>query len=435
VKALLEKARTAADQAEVYELERVEDRVVFEDGQLRDIGASRLSGTSLRLLADGRVGFAYTRNLEDPSPLVESARSSLAAGAPGDFRLPTTSGVAALETADPGAASVTNRDVVEELARLSDILRERTDAEVVLHAMRRRNHLRVANTAGTDLESEGTWSHLGAVLAFPGGASGVTRYVQTRRFAGFPEDLLEEMIALYRAGRQEARPESGRTKVLFLPSSLITFGWRLQSGTNAKSLHQGITPLADRVGDTVLSEALTVVDDPRDTAFPEARAFDDEGVPCGRLEVFSKGVFRAFHADLDYASRLGMESTGHGWRNTMWSTDPLTVRPQPSLRHLTVEPGSASFADLVASMDRGLILEDVLGAHSGNIPNGDYSVGANPAYWVEGGEIVGRAKDVMVAGNVYETLRSVVAVGDRVEACGAGRMPAILCDGVSVTCG
>ena len=85
-------------------------------------------------------------------------------------------------------------------------------------------------------------------------------------------------------------------------------------------------------------------------------------------------------------------------------------------------------------MDRGIILEDCLGAHSGNIPHGDYSVGASPGLYVENGEILGQIKDVMVAGNVYDTLKNVVAIGDTPERVMMGRMPAILCDDVSVAC-
>lgn len=70
--------------------------------------------------------------------------------------------------------------------------------------------------------------------------------------------------------------------------------------------------------------------------------------------------------------------------------------------------------------------------HSGNIPNGDYSVGVCPALYVEGGEIVGRVRDAMVAGNAWQTLQDVVAVGDTVQPTWGGRAPPILCDGVSV---
>lgn len=46
-----------------------------------------------------------------------------------------------------------------------------------------------------------------------------------------------------------------------------------------------------------------------------------------------------------------------------------------------------------------------LGAHSGNIPNGDFSIGLSPGLYVENGEIVGHVKDSMVAGNIYEVMK------------------------------
>jgi len=84
-------------------------------------------------------------------------------------------------------------------------------------------------------------------------------------------------------------------------------------------------------------------------------------------------------------------------------------------------------------VDKGIILVGVMGAHSGNIPNGDYSVGVSPGLYVEKGEIVGRVKDVMVAGNVYDTLKKVIAIENRLHPCWGGRMPAILCDNISVS--
>ena len=87
---------------------------------------------------------------------------------------------------------------------------------------------------------------------------------------------------------------------------------------------------------------------------------------------------------------------------------------------------------MVRMIDRGIIIAGALGAHSGNIPNGDYSVGLAPALYVENGEIVGRISESMAAGNVYETLQNVVAVGDEVMPTSFGRFPALLTEGVSV---
>jgi PmbA protein len=76
----------------------------------------------------------------------------------------------------------------------------------------------------------------------------------------------------------------------------------------------------------------------------------------------------------------------------------------------------------------------VLGAHSGNILNGDFSVGMNPGVYVENGRIVGRVRDGMVAGNAWDVLGRVSAVQDRpFSPHGYYRYPCVAADGVSVT--
>ena len=262
------------------------------------------------------------------------------------------------------------------------------------------------------------------------------RVQDDRRFIPFTEELLEELIRLYEASQREVRPHGGRMPVLFMPhGSLLTLFYRIQIGTSAESLLRGISPLGDRVGERIVSERITIVDDPRDPRVEAPRSFDDEGVACDRFPVIENGVFRGFHNDLETASRLGVAPTGHGARADWWREDPVTNRPRPALRHLCVEPGNDSLAELIRAMGRGLVLEGQMGAHSGNIAHGDYSVGVNPGFWVENGEIVGRVKDAMVSGNVYETLRNVIAIGKRRDHAAGGRVPPILCDDVRVVCG
>jgi PmbA protein len=83
-------------------------------------------------------------------------------------------------------------------------------------------------------------------------------------------------------------------------------------------------------------------------------------------------------------------------------------------------------------MDRGIVIAGVMGAHSGNILNGDFSIGLSPGIYVEGGEIVGRVKDAMVAGNVFDTMNHIIELEDTLHPASGGMFPAILFDGVSV---
>jgi len=109
------------------------------------------------------------------------------------------------------------------------------------------------------------------------------------------------------------------------------------------------------------------------------------------------------------------------------------LKPSPNLDHLRMDPGNNSLAEMISSMDKGIILSGAMGAHSGNIPNGDYSVGVSPGLYVENGKIVGRVKDAMVAGNIYETLKNVISVENKIHPGWGGDYPAILCDKVSVS--
>jgi PmbA protein len=144
-------------------------------------------------------------------------------------------------------------------------------------------------------------------------------------------------------------------------------------------------------------------------------------------------VLKSFYYDLNYAKKSGTASTGHGYRTGPWGGDPVSLKPGPALTHLFVRPGTASLEQLVSMIDRGIIVEGALGAHSGNIPNGDYSVGVSPGLYVEKGEIVGRVKDAMVAGNIYQTLKNVVELGDTLSPTfSSAWAPPILCADVSV---
>ncbi len=60
-------------------------------------------------------------------------------------------------------------------------------------------------------------------------------------------------------------------------------------------------------------------------------------------------------------------------------------------------------------------MEDVLGLGQGNVVSGAFTNPLSLAFKIEKGEIVGRVKDVSIAGNVYDLLREVAAVSRETE--------------------
>jgi PmbA protein len=423
---LLDIARKQADDVTVYAASDSDDSVGFENGKLKNADSGMSSGTALTVVKDGKQGFAYTRNLIDRDGLVRDAVAALAGGVESAGPLPKPAELPALDTA-VAAHEGGNSVLVEECRRVVDYLSGRVKGQVNVMAGRAMSELRVLTSSGVDARARFSHYFAMASVLFPGTYAGIRLVHSAKAFEQFPEADLRFIADTYNASMTEAKARPGRTRVLFLPSAVYALAWRLTAATNAKSVYEKVSPLCGKVGERLLSEQLTLTDNALDDSLPGARAFDDEGTPCRDRALFDRGVLKGFYNDRFYARKTGTEPTGNGYRGN------VTARPGPALEHLAMAPGERPLAELLKLMGSGLVVAGVLGAHSGNILNGDYSIGLAPGLWVEDGRIVGVVKDAMVAGNVYEDLKNVVAVGDTVQDAPMGRFPALLLDNVSFT--
>jgi PmbA protein len=88
---------------------------------------------------------------------------------------------------------------------------------------------------------------------------------------------------------------------------------------------------------------------------------------------------------------------------------------------------------MVEDMKEGLIVEEVMGAEQGNLLSGDFGGNVLLGYKVENGEIVGRVKDTMIAGNVYRVLEELLGIGQEARWVGGIlQTPPLYCPRVSV---
>ena len=422
---LLEIARKHADAVTVYGRSVTSDDVGFENGRIKTAESRISSGTAITIVKNGRQGFAYTRNLIDREGLVQDAVAALASGVEAAGDLPGPATLPKLDTATEQFGG--NAVLADECHRMTDYLSSRVKGQVNVMASRGESEVRVLTTSGVDARCRETEYFAMAGVLFPGSYAQIQRATVAKAFTPLPEADLKFIVATYNAAANEVKGTPGRTRVLFLPETVYALLWRLDTGTNARNVYEKTSPLAGRIGEKVLSDKLTIIDRPLDDRLPGARAFDDEGTACRDLTLFERGVLKGFYNDRFYARKTGTEPTGHGYRRG------VTARPAPALAHLSMAPGEHSFAGLLKLMDRGVIVAGLMGAHSGNILSGEYSVGLSPGLWVEDGTIVGVVKDAMITGNVYEDLKNVVGVGDTARFAFGGLFPALLLDNVSLT--
>ncbi|MCI2425649.1 TldD/PmbA family protein [Candidatus Acetothermia bacterium] len=430
---LLDIARKVSDQVEIYSNEQTVDSISFEDAKLKDIDSKLQSGTSIRIIKDGRLGFAFTKNLIDEKELVNNALASLKGGVEAKFNLPFANDLPHLNTYDPSIEDLTPTTIVDECNRIARILVAKTDGQVNIHAGRVIAKISLKNSNGLNLSVKSSHYYCSPEIMYPGSYASISRVMNTKKFGQIPGEHLDFILDIYNKSVQEAIPGSDRMKVLFLPETIYVLLWRLQSATSGKSIYEKQSPIADKLGKKLFSSNLTIYNDPLNDQFPGARTFDDEGTPGRYFPIVEDGVLKNFYYDLHYADKLDVQPTGHGFRSAMWGGEAIANKPSPTLAHLYIKPGDKSFSDMIRSIDRGVIVASALGAHSGNIPNGDFSIGLSPGLYVENGEIVGYVKDAMVAGNIYETMKNLVAIEDRLYPAIMGTYPALLFDDVNVT--
>jgi PmbA protein len=205
----------------------------------------------------------------------------------------------------------------------------------------------------------------------------------------------------------------------------------VQAALNAKQVIERASPWSDRLGEPVVSEALTISQDPN--AGPFSCPFDDEGTPTRSLVFIEDGVLQLFYTDRTTGQQLGSGTTGNGFRPGLGSY------PTPGLFNCLIQPSTAiassmsgkSLSDLIASLDEGLVIDQMLGGGAGI--SGDFSVNIDLGYRIKRGQIVGRVKDTMVSGNVYTALNQLVNIGNDADWNGSCYTPSVIVEGLSVT--
>jgi PmbA protein len=175
-------------------------------------------------------------------------------------------------------------------------------------------------------------------------------------------------------------------------------------GFNGKNVFLGSSPLTDKLGEKIADETISITDNPLLDYASNSGKYDGEGVPHQVTPLIEKGVVKNFLYDLDAAGKAGAKTTGNG------------VGCNPT--NLVIKEGDTPYQDMVKNTKEGLLVHNVLGLGQGNPISGEFSVNVQLGYKIESGKIVGRVKDVMLAGNTYEALNNIAVIGDKAEWAG-----------------
>jgi PmbA protein len=196
---------------------------------------------------------------------------------------------------------------------------------------------------------------------------------------------------------------------------------------SGRLVHQAQSPLVGCLGKDMYDIRFSLFDDATLPYRPGARPFDDEGVASRRIPLIEKGTVRSFLYDLQTAGLAKAASTASAERS-------LAAQPSISTTCLVIDEGGTSFEEMVRSVKTGLVVEELMGAGQGNVMGGDFSGNVLLGYKIQDGEITGRVKDTMVAGNVHEAFKRLAAIGSEPRWVGGSmRTPALAFEALTVS--
>lgn len=200
----------------------------------------------------------------------------------------------------------------------------------------------------------------------------------------------------------------------------------LLQALDGKSVRTGRSPFRGRLGEAVASPLLDLADDARRPQAAASTAFDREGTPTRAVSILDRGVLRTFLYDVYEARAAGVEPTGH-------ARGGVTSLPQIGPSNLELRAGDESFTRLCCDPERCVVVSRFSG--SCNPVTGEFSGVVKGGFLMRHGQRT-PIKETLIAGNLYDLLKSVSGVSREIRDIGGhSRMPALRVEDISVTAG
>ena len=414
---LLQQACKEVDSAELFRVKSKTVPVNFEVNRLKSIDISESEGKALRVINKGRIGFSSSTGSEGFDLMVEKAAATSEFGAKASFDFP---GEIKRGIKEKKKVNIYDRKVedksIEEMVKIGeDILGRVKDFDRKLRCdvtiLKDYSEVEYFNSRG------GNFSYSKTAIAYSVMVQKIKNQDMLMIYSSIEsgkdnlelEELTSEIIENLKWGEKIVPIESGKMPVIFTPKAALVLILPIISGLNGKMVLKKISPLAARKNKKLWSDLLTIYSDGTINFALGSAPFDDEGVEMKRVPLVKKGKIKNFYYDLQTAGMAGVESTGNGLRAGSQS------EPAPSISNLVMEEGKVSFSEMIKDIKEGIIIDQVLGLGQGNIISGAFSNNVQLGYKIERGKIVGRVKDVMIAGNAIKELKNIAALGNKAK--------------------
>ena len=400
---------------EIYYMSDESTSVATLNKEVNSFSSSSSGGLCLRVLVGGKMGYASTELMTEAEMAELPVRAKANAAATekpdtvGIFKGSESYDELKLEKVELLLAAELKDYAIktgEALFAKDAAVKEGTSSQAICAG----TTVRLVNSHGVDLSLDCGINALIAEAVVGVDTENQTDY-SFKNLTG--EETVDEVVkeavseALAKIGAGSV--DSGKYNVVISGNQMRSLLSVFSSAFSAKAVIDGMSRLKGLEGEKIASDIVTITDDPQREGNAVGTNFDAEGVATHRKAVVEAGVLKTFLHNRETALAMGKETTANA--SKAGYSSPIGVRPYS----FAIEPGDKSRDELFALAGDGIYITEINGLHAGANPvSGDFSL-QSAGFLIKDGKKAGAVKGFTVAGNFFELLKNISALGDKLE--------------------
>ncbi|MCP4569779.1 MAG: TldD/PmbA family protein [FCB group bacterium] len=425
---LVERARKlGADEAEAYVLQSSSVEIHVVNEQADSVNYKDSGGYGLRLLKDGRMGFASSSDLDlsAADDIIRKLIDNTARHSRDEHNV--------LPQSVPGTADDRSLELYDETVKTTPIGKKIEKAITIEKAAKAADprivqigwlqygdgadEYAIVSSKGVKGEMRDT-SAYGYIMAvgMESGSDGSPDPATAQTGNGldvkaFLSELDPEYIGKKGAGYalRMLGAEDGATSELtgiFPPESGHSFVDLVADMISADLVQKKKSIFTGKLGEMVASDKVTIIDDGRLKGGMGSSAVDAEGVPTTTKNIIKNGRLEQLLYDCYTAHRGNTLPTGNAGRRS------YTTRPGIGPTNFYLQKGDISRDEIIGSVQNGLYVTELSGLHASVDPvTGNFSIPCK-GILIKGGELGRPVTNITVSGNIFDFFKSIDAVAD-----------------------
>lgn len=411
--------KSKADQTEVFCINGKMRNVYIDNSEVKIVTNNAWIGLGVKTVLSSKIGYfsSTIRSIEDVESVVNNSLN-IARVSPKDSKFrslpePKVISGSVERVYDEESVSMEDEEII---IRINDLISEaeRDDIKVMTGLLRVNEfHITVMNSLGVDFSHKGTIVYLHITAKKNLGEGVIKRFSTSINDIDFIEagKELKEMTKI--SSESITFHGKERLEVIIHPQELAGLMRVITTAANGEYINRRMSPWIGKLGEEVASESLSVIDDGRLKGGLRSSLADDEGVPTSRKFIIERGVLKNYLFDSYNANIFGVESTGNGFRRGITSIeDSHTRTPNCSSSNVIIEAGEKSLDSLISETEKGVLIYKFAYPQADPI-TGNFSLEIRNAVLIENGSLSKSIKHALFVGNMYEALKNITGIGNK----------------------